>query len=61
MAYEMALPLSPKCLAPILSRLDRRFQDPKIRRTFTVFQLTTILEEARYSLIIIEHDHRMHG
>jgi len=60
MAYEMALPLSPKCLAPILSRLDRRFQDSKIRRVFTVFQLTTILEEARHSLIIIEHDHLLY-
>ena len=40
----------------ILSKLDRRFQDLKIRRAFTVFQLMTILEEARYALIIIEHD-----
>ena len=40
----------------ILSRLDRRFQDLEIRRAFTVFQLMTILEEARHSLIIIEHD-----
>jgi len=40
----------------ILSRLDRRFQDLEIRRAFTVFQLMTILEEARHSLIVIEHD-----
>ena len=30
--------------------LDRRFQDLEIRRAFTVFQLMTILEEARHSL-----------
>jgi hypothetical protein len=40
----------------ILSGLDRRFQDIEIRRAFTVFQLMTILEEARHSLILIEHD-----
>ena len=40
----------------VLSRLDHRFQDLDIRRAFTVFQLMTILEEARHSLIIIEHD-----
>lgn len=40
----------------VLSRLDRRFQDLEIRRAFTVFQLMTILEEARHSLIVIEHD-----
>jgi DNA polymerase I len=40
----------------VLSRLDRRFQELEIRRAFTVFQLMTILEEARHSLIIIEHD-----
>jgi hypothetical protein len=40
----------------ILSKLDRRFQDLEIRRAFTVFQLMTILEEARHSLILIEHD-----
>jgi hypothetical protein len=28
----------------------------KIRRAFTAFQLMTILEEARHSLILIEHD-----
>jgi DNA polymerase I len=43
-------------LSSILSRLDRRFQDLEIRRAFTVFQLMTILEEARHSLIFIEHD-----
>jgi DNA polymerase I len=42
--------------SPILSRLDRRFQGIEIRRAFTVFQLITILEEARHTLIIIEHD-----
>ena len=40
----------------ILSKLDRRFQDLEIRRAFTVFQLMTILEEARHTRIIIEHD-----
>jgi DNA polymerase I len=34
------------------------FQDLEIRRAFTVFQLMTILEEARHNLIIIEHDPR---
>ena len=43
----------------VLSRLDRRFQDLEIRRAFTVFQLMTILEEARHSLIVIEHDHAL--
>jgi hypothetical protein len=28
----------------------------EIRRAFTVFYLMTILEEARHSLIAIEHD-----
>jgi DNA polymerase I len=28
----------------------------EIRRAFTVFQLMTILEEARHFLIIVEHD-----
>ena len=40
----------------ILSQLDRRFQNLEIRRTFTVFQAMTFLEEARHSLILIEHD-----
>ncbi len=30
--------------------------DLEIRRAFIVFQLMTILEEARHTLIIIEHD-----
>ena len=40
----------------ILSELDRRFQDLEIRRAFTLFQLMTVLEEARHSIILIEHD-----
>jgi DNA polymerase I len=40
----------------ILSKLDRRFRDPEIRRAFTLFQLMTVLEEARHSAIIVEHD-----
>jgi DNA polymerase I len=40
----------------ILSKLDRRFTDLDIRRAFTVFQLMTVLEEARHSIIIVEHD-----
>jgi DNA polymerase I len=40
----------------VLSRLGRKFQDLEIRRAFTAFQLMTILEEARHSLIIIEHE-----
>lgn len=40
----------------ILSRLDRKFQDLDIRRAFTLFQLMTVLEEAKHSLILIEHD-----
>jgi DNA polymerase I len=40
----------------ILSKLDRRFQDLEIRRAFTVFQLMTVLEEARHSIILVEHD-----
>jgi DNA polymerase I len=40
----------------ILSKLDRKFTDMEIRRAFTVFQLVTILEEARHILIIIEDD-----
>ncbi len=40
----------------ILSNLDRRFHDLEIRRSLTVFQLMTILEEAHHSLIIVEHD-----
>ena len=40
----------------ILSRLHRRFTELEIRRGFTTFQLMTILEEAHYSLIILEQD-----
>ena len=40
----------------ILSKLDRKFVDLEIRRAFTVFQLMTILEEARHSLILVAHD-----
>ena len=36
--------------------MGQRFQGLEIRRAFTVFQLMTILEEARHTLIIIEHD-----
>jgi len=40
----------------ILSRLHRTFTELEVRRGFTTFQIMTILEEARRSLIIIEHD-----
>ena len=40
----------------VLTRLDRRFSELEIRRGFVVFQLMTILEEARHSLILVEHD-----
>jgi hypothetical protein len=40
----------------ILSRLDRNFIDPDIRRAFTSFQLMTILEENHHSFLIVEHD-----
>ena len=40
----------------VLSKLDRWFQALEIRRAFTPFQLMTVLEEARHSLILIEHD-----
>lgn len=40
----------------ILSKLDRKSTDLEIRRAFTVFQLMTVLEEARHSIIIVEHD-----
>jgi DNA polymerase I len=40
----------------ILSGLDRRFTSLQVRRAFTVFQLMTILEENRHTLLIIEHD-----
>jgi hypothetical protein len=44
----------------ILSKLDRRFQDLEIRRAFTFFQLMTVLEEARHSIIIVEHNPMLH-
>jgi hypothetical protein len=40
----------------ILGKLDRKFVDIDIRRAFTAFQLLTILEEARHTLIFVEHD-----
>ncbi len=40
----------------ILSSLDRRFDALEIRRAFTVFQLMTVLEENRHTIVIIEHD-----
>jgi len=40
----------------ILSRLHRAITELEVRRGFTTFQIMTILEEARHSLIIIEHD-----
>ena len=40
----------------VLSKLDRRFQELEIRRAFTVFQLMTVLEETRHSIVFVEHD-----
>jgi DNA polymerase I len=40
----------------ILDKLDRRFTELDVRRTFTVYQLMTILKEAYQTLIIFEHD-----
>jgi hypothetical protein len=40
----------------ILSRMDRKFVDLEVRRAFTAFQLLTVLEEARHTLIFVEHD-----
>jgi hypothetical protein len=40
----------------ILSKLDRKYTDLEVRRTFTAFQLMTILEETRHPLVIVEHD-----
>lgn len=40
----------------VLSSLDRRFEALEVRRAFTVFQLMTILEENRHTIVIIEHD-----
>ncbi|MCJ7445732.1 MAG: hypothetical protein MUO26_14625 [Methanotrichaceae archaeon] len=43
-------------LPGILSRMHRRFMELEIRRWFTTVRLMTILEEAHYSQIIVEHD-----
>jgi hypothetical protein len=40
----------------ILSRLDRNFTEMEVRRSFTSFQLMTILEENHHTFLIIEHD-----
>ncbi len=40
----------------ILSKLDPNFTELEIRRAVTVFKLMAILEEARHSLIVVEHD-----
>lgn len=40
----------------VLSSLDRRFEALEVRRAFTVFQLMTILEENRHTVVIVEHD-----
>ncbi len=40
----------------ILSRLDRNFTELDVRRSFTSFQLMTILEENHHSFLIVEHD-----
>jgi hypothetical protein len=40
----------------VLSRLDRRCPAFHIRRSFTVFQLLSILEEADETCIVLEHD-----
>ncbi len=40
----------------ILSSLDRRFEALEVRRAFTVFQLMTVLEQNRHTIMIIEHD-----
>jgi len=40
----------------ILSDLDRRFTDLEVRRAFTAFQLMTVLEDNRHTLMILEHD-----
>jgi DNA polymerase I len=39
----------------VLSRLHRT-TEMDIRRAFTAFQLTTVLEENQHTLVIIEHD-----
>ncbi len=40
----------------VLSRLDRNFTELDVRRSFTSFQLMTILEENHHSFLIVEHD-----
>ncbi|HNX09224.1 MAG TPA: hypothetical protein PKL29_03835 [Methanothrix sp.] len=40
----------------ILSSLDRNLTSMQVRRAFTAFQLMTVLEECRHTLLIIEHD-----
>ena len=40
----------------ILSSLDRRIDALEVRRAFTAFQLMTIIEENRHTIVIIEHD-----
>lgn len=40
----------------ILDKLDRRFTELDVRRSFTAYQLLTILKEAYQTLIIFEHD-----
>ncbi|MGA9097979.1 MAG: hypothetical protein WB392_03510 [Methanotrichaceae archaeon] len=40
----------------ILSSLDRRIEALEVRRAFTVFQLMTVLEQNRHTIVIIEHD-----
>jgi DNA polymerase I len=40
----------------ILSRLNRNITELDVRRTFTSFQLMTILEENHHSFLIVQHD-----
>lgn len=40
----------------VLSKLDRRFTDLDVRRSFTAYQLLTILEESHHSVLVVEHD-----
>jgi DNA polymerase I len=40
----------------ILSRLNRNITELDVRRTFTSFQLMTILEENHHNFMIVEHD-----
>ena len=40
----------------VLSSLDRSITSMQVRRAFTAFQLMTVLEECRHTLLIIEHD-----